>query len=267
MATSGLARTEAIAMSRKKAQPQATGRVTTVREALQSAAPRPDAATGTAVEKKNYAERLSRHLATCFANALRGSFPGIMPTETGEQHESPARTSKGTKKLDVNYSTPQLGLALGVSLKSINFRDRETDRYTKNYSRNDNELRAEATDYHQRQPYAVLVDVLFLPFDSCDDGNKSDDGISSFGAAVRYFRTRANRATHRDDIELFERFFVALYEPAGENEGHTVFFDVTRPPPRNRRPRIEEILTFEQVAAQITLTYDLRNDPPFVWAD
>jgi hypothetical protein len=76
------------------------------------------------------------------------------------------------KKLDVNYSTPQLGLALGVSLESINCRDASTERYTKNYSRNDNELRAEATDYHQRQPYAVLAGVLFLPFDSCDDGNK-----------------------------------------------------------------------------------------------
>jgi hypothetical protein len=240
--------------------------VTTIREALERAAPRP-ADTARASEKKNYAERLSRHLATCFANALRGSFDGIMPTETGEQHESPARTSKGMKKLDVNYSTPQLGLALGVSLKSINFRDQATERYTKNYSRNDNELRAEATDYHQRQPYAILAGILFLPFDSCDDGNKSEDGISTFGAAVRFFHTRSGRVKPQDDIELFESFFVALYEPAGENMGDAVFFDVQRRPPRNRRPRPDEVFTFEQAVAEITLTYDLRNNPPFEWAD
>jgi hypothetical protein len=99
---------------RRSRQPQGTGQVDTIREALERAAPRPDQDAHRG-EKKNYAERLSRHLATCFANALRGAFPGIIPTETGEQHESPARTSKGMKKLDVNYSTPQLGLALGVS--------------------------------------------------------------------------------------------------------------------------------------------------------
>jgi hypothetical protein len=254
---------------RRRRGPQATGRVTTLREALESAAPRP-ADNARASEKKNYAERLSRQLATCFANALRPSFPGIIPTETGEQHESPARTSKGLKKLDVNYSTPQLGLALGVSLKSINFRDQATRRYTKNYSRNDNELRAEATDYHQRQPYAVLAAVLFLPFDSCNDagaGTREEAGISSFGAAVRFFRPRAGRRTPRDDHDLFERFFIALYEPAGPNAGRTVFFDVEQRPPRNRPPREEEVFTFEQVVAEITRTYDVRNNPPVEWAD
>ena len=113
----------------------------------------------------------------------------------------------------------------------------------------------------------MLAGVLYLPFDSCDDGTKSEDGVSSFGAAVRFFRPRANRITPHDDVELFERFFVALYEPSGENEGHAVFFDIMRPPPRNRRPRPEEALTFEQVIAEITLTYDQRNDPPFQWAD
>ena len=61
-------------MSRKKT-PQATGRVTTIQEALQRAAPRP-ALAGSAAEKKNYAERLSRHLATYFANALREAGTG-----------------------------------------------------------------------------------------------------------------------------------------------------------------------------------------------
>src|SRR5262245_27500507 len=90
---------------------------------------------------------------------LRESFHWQM----GRAQNRGARTAKGFKKLDVNYSTPELGLALGVSIKTINYRDPETKRYTKNYSRVDNELRAEAMDYHQRQPFAVLVGLLFLP--------------------------------------------------------------------------------------------------------
>src|SRR5262245_51993716 len=121
----------------KKKTPDPTGKITTVKDALEKSGPRPPD-DGKQATKKNYAERFSRHIATCVANALRLQFPGITPTETGEQQESPARTSKGLKKLDVNYSTPQLGLALGVSIKSINFRDPKTKRYTKNYSRNDN---------------------------------------------------------------------------------------------------------------------------------
>ena len=55
-----------------------------------------------------------------------------------------------------------------MSIKTINFRDATTKRYTKNYTRADGELRAEASDYHERQPYAVMVAVIFLPIDACD---------------------------------------------------------------------------------------------------
>ena len=137
-------------------------RIESIHEALDAAEPRPEH-TFSATDKKNYAERLSRALATCLANALRPHLPGITPNPTGERQEAPARTSKGFKKLDVNYSTPELGLGLGVSIKTLNFPDAGSGRFTKNYSRIDNELRAEATDYHQRQPYSVLVGVLFLP--------------------------------------------------------------------------------------------------------
>jgi hypothetical protein len=105
-----------------------------------------------ATAKKNYAEALSRALAQRFADALRVTFPSILPRPDGSGQESRARTGKGLKKLDVNYSTVELGLGLGVSIKTINFRDAKTKRYTKNYTRADNELRAESADYHQRQP-------------------------------------------------------------------------------------------------------------------
>src|SRR5262249_59729741 len=67
--------------------------------------------------KKNYAEYFSRGLATWVANGLRPRFKGILPTRDGKQQESRARSAKGVKKLDVNFSTIQLGLGLGVSIK------------------------------------------------------------------------------------------------------------------------------------------------------
>ena len=99
----------------------------TIEQAFADSAPRPPLEAHQS-EKKNYGERLSRNIAWAIADGLRSSFPGILPTSEGTQQESKARTPKGFKKLDVNYSTPQLGLALGVSVKSINFVDKKTRR-------------------------------------------------------------------------------------------------------------------------------------------
>ena len=244
--------------------------ISSLAEVLELAKPKPLASTKDATVKKNYAERFSRHMATVVANWLRSTFKNITPNEAGAHQESPARTAKGFKKLDVNYSTLELGLALGVSIKSISFRDKlGKGRYTKNYSRNDNELRAEATDYHQRQPYAVLVAVAFLPIDSCDDASVSKKGgkvlgPSSFGAAVKFFRPRGNRKTPKNDVDLFERFFIGLYD---ETTSEVLFFDVMSRPPRSGRPDPSECLTFPQFISEIIRAYDERNKPPFEWAN
>jgi len=236
-----------------------------MKEALLAAEPRP--ANGSSTEKKNYAERLSRNVAILIANSLRPTFGDVTPTEDGQRQEVRARTSKGFKKLDVGYSTPELGLALGVSIKTLNFRDGKSGRFTKNYSRVDNELRAEASDYHVRQPYAVLAGVLFLPIESCKDADpRRTGGISSFGAAVQYFRDRAGREKPDDEPQLFEKFYVALYEHEGEDAGNVLFFDVMNPPPKARQPKLEESLAFELFIADIVRTYDQRNNRPFTWA-
>ena len=91
-----------------------------IRNELKNAGPRP-AAEADRTGKKNYAERLPRQLAQKVADELREDFPGVTPNADGRGHESPARTAKGFKKLDVNYSTLELGLGLGVSIKTINF--------------------------------------------------------------------------------------------------------------------------------------------------
>lgn len=213
-------------------------------------------------QKKNYAETLSRGLATRFANELRPQFPGVLPDENGKGQESRARTAKGVKKLDVNYSTVELGLGLGVSIKTINFRDGATARYTKNYTRADGELRAEASDYHVRQPYAVMVAVVFIPLDACDDGKKEP---SSFGQAVKIFRFRGGRDEPQDDPNLFERVFIGLYDTDPHRFGEVIFFDVKRAPPKSGRPK--DPLSFAELVDEIRRTYDARNSPIFEWAD
>jgi hypothetical protein len=239
----------------------------TVADALRAAEPRPDG-TARATDKKNYAERLSRALSMLFANKLRLSFPGILPDERGGGQESRARTGKGFKKLDVNYSTLELGLGLGVSIKTLNFPDGKTRRFTKNYTRIDNELRAEAMDYHVRQPFAVLAGILFLPIESCDDAvgeGRGDGATSSFGSAVRHFRARSGRHDPGDLPDLFERFFIGLYDLS--KEGVTVFVDVAARPPRARRPAAHETMELDRVVDEIVRTYDERNDPRFDWTD
>ena len=220
-------------------------------------------AEGTRTDKKNYAELLSRALAQRFADALRSSFNGILPNPDGSGQESKARTGKGLKKLDVNYSTVELGLGLGVSIKTINFRDPKTRRYTKNYTRVDNELRAEAADYHERQPYAVLCAVVFLPLDACDDGGVS--APSSFGQSIQIFRPRAGREKPADDLTLFERILVGLYETGASDFGRVHFFDVADAPPRTGKPRV--LKSFREAVNAIVDAYDRRNKTKFEWAD
>ena len=240
-----------------------TLRSSTIREELTWAGPRPglDAAQA---DKKNYAEALSRALAQRFADLLRSDFAGILPNPDGSGQESKARTGKGLKKLDVNYSTIELGLGLGLSVKTLNFRDARSKRYTKNYTRVDNELRAEAADYHERQPYAVMIAVVFLPVDSCFDGGRSP---SSFGQAVQIFRSRAGRRSKSDDPTLFERIVIGLYD-ADENGtefGSVQFFDVEAAPPKNGFP--SDAFCLQKFIESVIQTYDARNKATFVWAD
>ena len=240
-------------------------------DALAYAEPRP-AMNADAGLKRTYGTRLSNALALLVADRLRAHFPEILPTQAGKGTESRARVARGYKKLDVNYSTLQTGLGLGVSIKTINFRDPQTERYTKNYSRNDNELRAEASDYHGRQPFAVMAAMVFLPWDAAEDAGKGkaapgERDVSSYGACVKYFRARAGREEVSSEPERFERFFVCLYRWDGTKRGRVRCIDVMQPPPRARPPHDAETLSLEDALAEIRDTYDRRNgEPDFEWA-
>jgi len=148
-------------------------------------------------------------------------------------------------------------------VKTINFSDAGSGRYTKNFTRVDNELRAEAADYHQRQPYAVMIGLVFLPVDACADGKGK--AASSFGQAVKVLRYRVGREEPDDDPTLFERIFIGLYGAEEKSFGELSFFDVQDAPPKRGKPR--GMITFQRLLDEVNQCYEERNRSTFVWAD
>ncbi|SHN89020.1 hypothetical protein SAMN05660350_05015, partial [Geodermatophilus obscurus] len=171
-----------------------------LRRALDRAGEKPPP-NGSQSAKKNYAQRLSNHLAQTLADALRPHFPTVTPAADGTGQESAVGVARGQKRLDVKVTDPTLGLLLSVSIKTYSFQDYSPSkgrlgRWTKNIVRNDHELRGEAMVLHQRQPYSVLVGAMFEPLPITQDGNPSttsDVGKSSFAHHVTTLSKRAGR--------------------------------------------------------------------------
>jgi hypothetical protein len=240
---------------RRRSGPQYLDGATIISSVLKEAEPRPTRSDPVGAKNK-YASRFADAMAARIANDLSPDLPGITAT--------PARTAasaRGRKQLDVNFSTPQLGLGLGISLKSVHLRDvKPPHRYTHNLKRNEEELRIEASGYHKRQPYAVMVAAVFLPFDSCEDGRRNNP--SSFGSWVRHLRPYTGRREPDQEIDRFEKIFIALYEPDGSA---VEFFDVELNPPKNGRPR--NTISYGQFLSTVYDAYLKRNEAQFQWAD
>src|SRR5262249_48967081 len=89
--------------------------IRTLSDVLREAKQRPvDFAAQT--EKTQYAARFANAMAQLIANGLRTQevFRGVLPSASGEGSESEMRSTRGTKRLDVNFSTPRQGLGLLV---------------------------------------------------------------------------------------------------------------------------------------------------------
>lgn len=235
--------------------------------ALEAARPRP-AATATAAEKKNYAERLSRALAELMADALRlkKTFKGVTPV-SGKGHEKLTSAAEGKKKLDVRLVNDELGLVFSLSIKTYSFQDysptaNKFGRYQKNILRNDHELRSEADVIHRRQPYAVMAAVMFMHQGATTDGDKKH---SSFAHATFTLRKRAGRAAPHDPRpDRFEKVYIGLFDP-DSGSGEVAFFDVENPPPRNGMPRVT--LTLRDLVDELDALVRVRNENSFVYDD
>ena len=258
--------------------------------ALEAAGEKPDP-RAERDEKKNYAQRLSNALAQAVADAIRAEFPDVTPTATGGGQEAAVGVDKGQKRLDVKVTDSTLGLILSVSIKTYSFQDYspKTDklgRWTKNVVRNDHELRGEAMVLHQRQPYSVLVGLMFEPYEICQDGDPSkasDTAKSSFAHHVGVLSKRAGRGRRAvyggvagayvdygaEDPrhDLFERVFIGLYEQRGPDRGAVRFFDVEDAPPRNGRPSEKATLSFDDLIGVIETEVNRRNRFAPTWAE
>lgn len=242
------------AKTKSKGQPPPNGSAV-IATVLKAAEPRPTSADDVG-KKTQYAVRFAERMGEQLATHFSPLFPDIEAST-----KRSAGSVRGRKQLDVNFSTPQLGLALGISLKSVHLRDvAGATRYTHNMKRNEEELRIEASGYHKRQPYAVMVAVLFLPFDSCEDGKK--DNPSSFGSWIRHLRPYAGRREPDEDADKFEKIYIGLYDPLGSD---LRFFDVEWPPPKNGKPKL--LHSYSEFIDDVYLAFLKRNGTEFVWAD
>lgn len=199
----------------------------------------------------SFAIYFARHMGSSIADALRVDFPEVQSGERVSQAVS------GPKRVDVNYSTTAAGLGFAISLKSVHVGEKADGNadFIHNMKRNDEELRVEATGHHLRQPYAVLVAVLFLPFESC-----TDLPTSSLAAWVQYLWPLKGRVEPEDPPDRFELVFVGLYARNGSEMGfYQVGGDVKCP--RNGRP--SRLLTFEEFLKLIKTAYRKRNSKDF----
>ncbi|MEM6942135.1 MAG: hypothetical protein AAF416_17025 [Pseudomonadota bacterium] len=124
----------------------------------------------------------------------------------------------GAKKVDVTWATEEAGLIIGISIKTINFRDSRTKNFQKNLTNRRGDMLFEAVTLHRRFPYAVLGGLFFLDQGAATDG--TDRRRSTFLNA----HTRLRLFTGRDDPggrdEQYERLYIVLLDASS---GHANF--------------------------------------------
>ena len=134
--------------------------------ALQSVGDKPPD-TAKAPEKKAYSEKVSNVVAAAIGDELRQrGLTSARPAPPGELDASGAERRMaggiGAKKVDVTWATEEGGLLLGISIKTINFRDNKTKNFQKNLTNRRGDMLFEAVTLHRRFPYAVLGGLFFL---------------------------------------------------------------------------------------------------------
>lgn len=200
----------------------------------------------------NFAIAFAKHMGIEVARDLEPDFPGVI------SGEKPSRAVRGMKRVDVKYATPEAGLGLALSFKSVHFgeeNDGDAD-FIHNMKRNDEELRVEATGHHLRQPYAVMVAVVFLPFEACTD----HDETSSFASWVEYLWPLKGRTEAEDPPDRYELVYIALYARDGSRLG---FYEIGGGAACPRKGRPKSLQSLAEFLARIREVYDERNGLDF----
>lgn len=196
-----------------------------IEAALRSAGDKP-ADTATAPVKKAYSEKISNVVALAIAEELRSrGLKGARPAPPGELDTSGAERRMaggiGAKKVDVTWATEEAGLILGISIKTINFRDKKTKNFQKNLTNRRGDMLFEAVTLHRRFPYAVLGGFFFL------DQGASTDGTDRRRSTFLNAHTRLRLFTGRDDPggrdEQYERLYIVLLDASSGHANFTAY--------------------------------------------
>ena len=116
----------------------------------------------------------------------------------------------GAKNVDVTWATEESGLLVGISVKSINFRDGKTKNFQKNLTNRRGDMLFEAVTLHRRFPYAVLAGFLILDKGAATDNTpKRQSTFDNAHPRLRLFTGRDDPAG-RD--EQYERIFIILLD-------------------------------------------------------
>ena len=170
--------------------------------------------------KKAYSERISSVVAGALAEELRQrGLNGARPALPGELDSSGAERriagGIGAKRVDVTWATEETGLLLGISIKTINFRDGRSKNFQKNLTNRRGDMLFEAVTLHRRFPYAVLGGLFFLDKDA-----KSDDTPrrrSTFVSAHARFKLFTGRDDPGGRDEQYERLYIVLLDASSSH--------------------------------------------------
>ena len=172
--------------------------------------------TGTTQDtKKRYSEQISNALAYAFADELRHrGMAGAKPSTPGEASGSGAERRMaggiGAKKVDVTWATEESGLLLGISIKTINWRDQRTQNFQKNLTNRRGDLLIEAVTLHRWFPYAVMCGLLFLDYQAAADA--TPQRRSTFDNAQPRLKLFTGRNDPAGRDEQYERLYIVLLD-------------------------------------------------------
>jgi len=201
-------------------------------EALGSLPPKPGDEAPQAA-KKRYSELVSQQVALALGAELRRrGLKEARPAPGGGGGPDAGAERRmagglGAKKVDVTWATEESGLLLGISVKTINFRDSKTRNFQKNLVNRRGDMLMEAVTLHRRFPYAVLAGLFFLDSEAANDG--TEKRRSTFLNAHARLQLFTGRNDPADREEQFERFYLILLDSARTGPRPA-------PPPSAHRP-------------------------------
>lgn len=183
-------------------------------QALKTLRPKPTDKAGPS-DKKNYSQEFSEVMALAVAEALRDrGLQGTRPSPPGESGLTGAERRMaggiGDKKVDITWATEEAGLLLGVSVKSVNFRDGRSGNFQKNLTNRRGDMLFEAVTLHRRFPYAVLVGLFFFDYEA--DSDNTPQRRSTFRNAHTAFELFTGRQDPAGRDEQYERMYIGLHD-------------------------------------------------------